>query len=132
MTVALFVNATGEKKGPIVIWKSKNPRCFQNSRETRRSANVTYFWNQKSWTNSEIIIELLEGINTKMLREPREIMLFLDNADCHPVSQQEMFSNITVVFLPLNTSRLQPLDAGVIKNFKVRYRKLLLKFLASN
>ena len=66
MTVALFVNATGEKEGPIVIWKSKNPRCFENLREKRRPANVTYFSNQKSWTNSEIMIELLEGINTKM------------------------------------------------------------------
>lgn len=74
------------------------------------------------------MIELLEGINTKMWRGPREIILFLDNTGCQPVSQQEMFSNIKVVFLSLNTSRLQPLDAGVIKNFKVRYRKLLLKF----
>ena len=48
------------------------------------------------------------------------------------MSRQEMFSNIKVLFLPPNTtSRLQPLDAGVIKNFKVRYRKLLLKFVLS-
>ena len=67
-----------------------------------------------------------------MRREQREIILFLDNAGCLPVSLQEMFSNIKVVFLPPNTtSRLQPLDAGVIKNFKVRYRKFLLKFVAS-
>ena len=82
--------------------------------------------------NSEIMIELLKGINRRMRREQREIILFLDNAGCHPVSLQEMFSNIKVVFLPPNTtSRLQPLDAGVIKNFKVRYRKLLLKFVVS-
>ena len=67
-----------------------------------------------------------------MRREQREIILFLDYAGCYPVSLQEMFSNIKVVFLPPNmTSRLQPLDAGVIKNFKVRYRKLLLKFVVS-
>ena len=42
-----------------------------------------------------------------------------------------MFSNIKVVFLPPNTtSRLQPLDAGVIKNFNVRYKKHLLKFVS--
>ena len=120
-TVAFFVNAKGEKEKPIVIRKIKNPRCFKNLRDKRRPANVTYFSNPKSWMNSEIIIELLEGINRRMRREQREIILFLDNAGCHPVSLQEMFSNIKVVFLPPNTtSRLQPLDTGMIKNFKVR------------
>ena len=38
------------------------------------------------------------------------------------------FLNIKVAFLPKNTtSRLQPLDAGIIKIFKVYYRKLLVR-----
>ena len=37
-----------------------------------------------------------------------------------------------VAFLPKNTtSRLQPLDAGIISNLKVKYRKRLLKFVIS-
>ena len=59
MTVAFFVNANSEKEEPIVIWKSKNPRCFKNLRDKRRPANVTYFSNSKSWMNSKIMIELL-------------------------------------------------------------------------
>ena len=36
------------------------------------------------------------------------------------------------MFLPKNTSsRLQPLDAGIIRNFKLMYRKKLLKFVIS-
>ena len=42
------------------------------------------------------------------------------------------FSNIKVVFLLINTtSKLQPLDAGIIKNFKYNYRQLLLNHVLS-
>lgn len=52
----------------------------------------------------------------------------MDNVSSHSPDFKDKFSNIKVVFLPVNTtSRLQPLDAGIIKNFKVHYRKSLVK-----
>lgn len=132
MTVALFTNANGDKEEPVVIWRSLNPRCFKNL-PGKRPLHVKYFSNPKSWMNSEIMKELLNKLNRKMRNQGRHIILFLDNAGCHPSDVKDSYSNIKMVFLPPNTtSRLQPLDAGIIKNFKVRYRKLLLKFVVSH
>ena len=41
---------------------------------------------------------------------------------------EDSFSQMKIIFLPKNTTPLlQPLDAGIIQNFKVKYRKRLLK-----
>ena len=47
----------------------------------------------------------------------RKVLLFIDNAPSHTESE---LSNIRLVFLPANTTTItQPLDQGIIKNFKV-------------
>ena len=132
-TVAFFVNAAGEKEDePIVIWKSKKPRCFKGLKNPSRPANVHYFSNKKSWMNSEIFETVLSRLNKRLLSQKRKIILFLDNATCHPETLEGKFSNIKIKFLPKNTtSRLQPLDAGIIRNFKVKYRKSLVKYVLS-
>ena len=62
------------------------------------------------------------------MKKERKILLLLDNVSSHNPNLKDRFSNIRVIFLPKNTtSKLQPLDAGIIKNFKVHYRRLLLK-----
>ncbi|KAL3198602.1 hypothetical protein MRX96_014417 [Rhipicephalus microplus] len=57
----------------------------------------------------------------------KEILLFVDNAPCHPPDTICLW-NTKMVFLPPNrTSRLQPLDAGIIKCVKQGYRKQLVQ-----
>ena len=81
---------------------------------------------------SEIFETVLSKLNRKLVFENRKVILFLDNATCHPKSMDDKFSNIKIVFLPKNTtSRLQSLDAGIIRNFKVKYRKSLVKYVLS-
>ena len=77
---------------------------------------------------SEVIEAVLARFNRNLVYEHRKVILFLDNATCHPESMTGKFSQIKTIFLPKNiTSRLQPLDAGIIQNFKVKYWKRLVK-----
>ena len=56
-------------------------------------------------------------------------MLFIGNAPSHPDILQEGLKNVKLEFLPKNTtSRLKFCDAGITKNFKHRYRKLLIRY----
>ena len=46
LTVLLLANAvTSEKIEPLVVGKSKNPRCFKHI----KSFNTKYTYNKKSW-----------------------------------------------------------------------------------
>ena len=61
-----------------------------------------------------------------------KVIPFLDDVTCHPESLQNHLTKIKLVFLPKNTtSRLQPLDAGIIRKFKLKHRKLLFRFVVS-
>jgi len=92
---------------------------------------VSYFFQAKAWMSADMQ-EILLHLNRKLVRARRSILLLMDNATPHDPSFVGKFSNTQIVFLPANTTaKLQPLDAGIIKNFKVHYRKLLLRHVLS-
>jgi hypothetical protein len=72
--------------------------------------------------------QILNDWNKKLIKENRNILLFLDNCSVH--SQNLNLSNIKIEFFPPNcASVLQPLDMGIIKNIKVNYRSKLMSNL---
>ena len=132
-TAAFFVAADGSKVSqPIVIWKSKSPRCFKTIQDKTRPSMVYYFSNDKAWMRTEIMEVVLGILDRNVQLEGRKVILFLDNAPCHPDTLQSRLKNIKLIFLPkCTTSRLQPLDAGIIRAFKCKYRKLLMKYVVA-
>ena len=62
---------------------------------------------------------------------PVKALLFMDNVPSHPSIQllQSQDGNIKCLFLPPNTSLIQPMDQGVLESTKRRYRKELLRKL---
>ena len=81
---------------------------------------------------TEIMEDALRLLDLKVQLERRKIILVLDNAPYHPETLQSNLKNIKLIFLrKCTTSRLQPLDAGIIRAFSCKYRKGLLKYVAS-
>ena len=57
----------------------------------------------------------------------RKVLLLLDNATSH-VNLELL--NVHIHFLPPNiTSLLEPMDAGIIRNFKLKYKALFVQWL---
>ena len=78
--------------------------------------------------NSGIFMDYLRSINEKL---DRKIVLLLVNFSGHYVDF-EALENIVPIFLPPNaTSVFQPLDLGIIRSFKSRYRnKVLFEYIS--
>ena len=72
---------------------------------------------------ASIMHSVLTKLNSRMRAQSRSIHLMIDNAGCHPEDLSEKYSIIRVIFLPGNCTSV---DLGIIKNFKVHYRKRLL------
>ena len=112
---------------PIVIGKAASPRCFKGLKDKKNPLGVPYYLKAKAWMNSDIMFDVLTKTNRKLAQQKRNVVRFLDYVSSHPPELSKKFSHIKVIFLPKNTtSHVQPLDAGIIKNFKVQYRELLV------
>ena len=92
---------------------------------------VTWPHNRTAWMNVYIFTNWLEEIDLIFQKQKRKILRFLDNAPVHPSDVQ--LKNITLKFFPANTTaQIQPLDQGVIRTSKARYRRHLIQHIITN
>ncbi|CAD6889536.1 unnamed protein product [Tilletia caries] len=128
ITVLFCVNADGsEYFKPLVIGKSQCPQPFKRGTvDLRNHPHVSYVNNKTAWMNSEKWEQWLRSLDGRMKAEKRNVLLLVDNFSGHKVLSEWEPTNVKVHFLPPNTtSRLQPLDAGMISDFKRKYSALL-------
>uniref|UniRef100_A0A914UMC1 HTH CENPB-type domain-containing protein n=1 Tax=Plectus sambesii TaxID=2011161 RepID=A0A914UMC1_9BILA len=122
LTVLLGGSMSGEKLPLLTIGKSAKPRCFKNVRHLP----VKYESNDKAWMTSILFEQYVRKLDVSMRSRGRKIALIIDNCPSHPLIKN--LSNIELFFLPPNTtSKTQPMDAGVIRNFKLHYKTQLCK-----
>ena len=118
LTLMLCANLCGEKEKAVIVGKSARPRAFMS--KDVKTFPCLYKFSKKAWMTTPIFTAWLTAFNEKMVKENRNVLLFLDNAPCHP---NLSMSNVKLQFFPPNTTtHLQPLDQGVIQAFKLKFR----------
>ena len=122
LTGLAAANALGERLPMFVIGKNANPRCFKHI----TSLPCKYTNQKKSWMDSDIFIRWLKELDRKMVAEERKITMIVDNCPAHP--NVEGLQAVELIFLPPNTtSKLQPMDQGVIRSLKAKYRSAVVR-----
>ncbi len=123
ITLLFAANMEGsEKVKPLLIGKSAKPRCFKGV----KSFPLEYKANRKAWMTAEFFSGWLKSFDKAMEKQKRKVILFLDNCTAH--SPDVSLKCIRIQFLPPNTtSKLQPMDRGIIKNVKHKYRREVVR-----
>ncbi|OAD75105.1 hypothetical protein PHYBLDRAFT_67870 [Phycomyces blakesleeanus NRRL 1555(-)] len=107
------------KLKPFIIGEYPKSRCFGKKNGPEHS--FQYYHNDKSWMTGAIFRDICKIIDRRARNLGRKILVLLDNAACH--NTHDNYTNVEFLYLPPNTtSYLQPLDAGIIQEFKVKYR----------
>jgi hypothetical protein len=121
LTLALSCNADGsELLNPFFIGHANKPRCF--SKKSGQDLGFFYRSNKKAWMTSLLFQEWIKNFDGQMVSQKRKVLLLLDNAPSHIVDETELSSGEVHMLPPNTTSKLQPMDAGIIAAFKRKYR----------
>ncbi|XP_042215868.1 tigger transposable element-derived protein 1-like [Homarus americanus] len=117
------------KLKPLLVYHSENPRALKGY--AKSSLPVIWHSNKKAWMIMTLFQDwftnyfcpAVERYNAKR-NISNKALLLLDNAPSHPVNLNDLLDNVRVEYryIPKNTtSLLQPMDQGVIANFKAYY-----------
>lgn len=135
LTVLLCCNKSGSHKlPPLVIGKFGKPRYFHHVNMTTLPASNTHSKNAwmtssifEDWFHEEFVPKVRRHLRLKKMDS--KAILLMDHCPAHPgiESLTSLDKKIKAAFLPKNTtSKLQPLDQGIIATLKRNYRRNLI------
>ncbi|XP_034939464.1 tigger transposable element-derived protein 6-like [Chelonus insularis] len=111
----------------LIIGNSKRPRCFKGV----KTLPVDDANNTKAWMTKILFKDWLKKVDEQMKINRKKILLFIENCAAH--TDLPTLSNVKVMFSPANTtSKLQPLDQGIIHTFKRFYRREVAKHILTS
>ena len=136
LTILLCTNWAGTHKlKPLCIGKYQSPRCLHHV--NRDNMPVIYANTKKEWMTASVFQDWFSKTFVPAVRKyqrenniARKAVLLLDNCPAYPPADTIKFADgsITSYYLPKNTtSMIQPLDQGIIANFKLKYRQDLVQ-----
>ncbi|MBW0510972.1 hypothetical protein O181_050687 [Austropuccinia psidii MF-1] len=125
LTFLLCTNADGsDKRNPLVVGQLIDPEAFQS-----KSFNKPFWYRftTHGWLTAPIFAEWIKKFDRDMQRQQRKVLLLIDNSSGH-VYDHDSLVNTSIHLLPTNLiSQIQPLNLGIIKNFKSNYRRNLIE-----
>lgn len=135
VTVHFCVNADGsDKLQPWFIGRARVPASFGARNINPLTLGIHWRHNQKAWMNTVLMMEWLRWFDRRC--QGRKVLLLMDNFSAHTAAVTAIrdsdtpLQNTTVAYLPPNmTSKVQPLDQGIIMAFKSHYRKQWLQYM---
>nr|CCA25275.1 PREDICTED: similar to Tigger transposable elementderived protein 6 putative [Albugo laibachii Nc14] len=121
LTIAVAYSADGSLKLPrFFVGRARQPRCF-NSKSVE-DLDLEYGNSPNGWINTRLFQGWVSRLGARMRSENRKILLLLDNVSSHHAP--ETLTHVEIRKLPPDTTaHLQPMDAGIIRNFKIMISK---------
>jgi hypothetical protein len=130
ISLVITTNADGSDRMPLwLIGTAKTPRALRGINFS--ALGCVWRWNKKAWMRQDIMEEWLRAFYARIPIHKKALLL-LDNASPHIAGLKNIPPprHIKVVFFPANaTSVYQPLDQGIIQNFKHHYRKKWIRWM---
>jgi hypothetical protein len=77
---------------------------------------------------SQIFVEWVRSIDKQFSRQKRKALLYVDNCSAHPSIDNLRSMNLQLL-PPNTTSKLQPMDQGIIYNLKTKYKQRLIQYI---